>query len=77
MSKIQIDELSLITSELNELNDLQSGDVVGGGNVNSNQSNGNSTGQFTFAGLNLNLTSQSNTAYISNSSYKGYGYWYC
>jgi hypothetical protein len=75
MSKIQISELNLTTSEFNQLNDGESGSVVGGGNVNNNQSNNNGTYQSSFAGLNLNITNQSNTANISNYSYKGYGYY--
>jgi len=75
MSKIQINELNLATSEFNQLNDGESGSVVGGGNVNNNQSNNNYTEQFTFFGTNVNVTDQSNYADIYNYSHKGYGYY--
>lgn len=81
MSKIQITELNTATDQFNELSHLETGKVVGGGDINNTQTNSAFVGQSSFAGLNLSIVDQANLArnynddYSSYSSYRGYGYY--
>jgi hypothetical protein len=74
MSKIQISELNVNASELEVLDSQETTEVVGGGDVNNNQSNSSSTNQNGVG--NFSMTLQGNNAYISNSEYNSYGYWW-
>jgi hypothetical protein len=74
MSKIQISELNVNTSELEVLNSQETTEVVGGGDVNNNQSNGSSTNQNGF--YNSSITAQQNVAEIYNYEYNYGGYYW-
>jgi len=67
MSKIQIAELQKANSELNDLNDREVSEIVGGGGYNVN-----------FGGINVNSTVQVNTPVIVQVAFGGsnYGYSY-